>query len=73
MGRYSKLPHGFLHTFFSSGSVFFFLPSTPPTHDTFVLCLNRALPGIPLERKFNRLLPLSSHQIAAGGGVSGGP
>lgn len=53
MGRYSKLPHGFLHTFFSSGPL-------PPPRDTFVLCLNRALPGIPLERKFNRLLPLSS-------------
>lgn len=41
MGRHSKLPHSFLHTFFSSG------PHFPC--DTFVLCLNRALPGIPFS------------------------
>lgn len=39
MGRYSKLPHGFLHTFFNSGPHFLC--------DTFVLCLNWVLPGIP--------------------------
>lgn len=64
MGRHSKLPHGFLHTFFSSG------PHFP--RDTFVLCLNRALPGIPLSlflsKPFFFFFFSFSPQIDASGG-----
>ena len=63
MGQYSKLPPAFLHT-----SVFL--------RDTFVLCLNQVLPGIPLK-KFNSLFLLSSfpsdHRLRRGGGVTEGP
>lgn len=79
MGRHGKLPHGFLHTFFSSG------PHLPC--DTFVLCLNWVLPGIPFSLFLSQpffLFFSFSPQIDASGGrrrkrrsgereVSGGP
>lgn len=63
MGRHCKLPHDFLHTFFSSG------PHFPC--DTFVLCLNRALPGIPfspfLSQPFFFFFLFSPQTDASGG------
>lgn len=58
MGQYSKLPPAFPHS-----SVFLC--------DTFVLCLNQVLPGIPLKT-FNSLFLLlssfpSDHRLRRGG------